>query len=164
AVNTNSQGFAQVNFTLGSRAGAGNNKVQASSVGVVSTPVFTESATSSAATMIVVDSGNSQSGVVGQALPLPFIAIVTDAGHNRLGNVPVSFTVTGGGGSFNGQNAILTTSDSDGRVQAILTLGPQAGVNNNIVTATFSGNTGLPATYTATSYIPGPLANTAISG
>ena len=32
-------------------------------------------------------------GVVGQALPLPFIAIVTDAGHNRLGNIPVTFTV-----------------------------------------------------------------------
>ncbi len=164
AVNTNSQGQAQVNFALGSHAGAGNNMVQASAVGIVSTPVFTESATASAPAMIVVDSGNNQSGVVGQPLPLPFIAIVTDLGHNRLGNVPVSFTATSGGGSFSGQNAVIATSDSDGRVEVVLTLGPQAGINNNVVTANFAGNSGLPATFTATSYIPGPVQNTSISG
>ncbi len=164
AVNTNGQGQAQVNFTLGSRAGAGNNMVQASAAGITTTPVFTESATSTAPAMIVIDSGNNQSGVVGQALPLPFIAIVTDAGHNRLGNVQVSFTATSGGGSFGGQNAILATSDSDGRVQAVLTLGPQAGINNNVVTANFSGNQGLAATFSATAFIPGPVQNTMISG
>jgi hypothetical protein len=164
AVNTNAQGRAQINYILGSRAGAGNNTVEASVTGIQNTAVFTESATSTAASMIVVDSGNNQSGVVGQALPLAFIAIVTDSGHNRLGNVPVSFTVKSGGGSFGGQNATTATSDSDGRVQAILTLGSQDGVSNNVVEANFSGNVGLPVSFTATAVIPGPPANTMISG
>jgi hypothetical protein len=164
AVNTNSQGQAQVNMILGSRAGAGNNLVTASSAGVATTPIFAESGNSTAAAMIVVDSGNDQSGVVGQALPLPFIAIVTDAGHNRIGNVPVTFTVPLGGGTFSGQPSYTTTSDSDGRVEAVLTLGPADGINNNQVQATFTGNAGLPVTFTATGRIPGPAANTIISG
>ena len=164
AVNTNAQGQAQVNFILGSRSGAGNNMVTASSAGVGTTAVFTESATPTAAAMIVVDSGNDQSGVVGQALPLPFIAIVTDAGHNRLGNVRVTFTIPQGGGTFNGQPSLVATSDSDGRVQAVLTLGPQEGVNNNQVQATFAGNSGLPAVFSASGKIPGPPQNTIISG
>jgi hypothetical protein len=164
AVNTNGQGQAQVNYVLGSRAGAGNNQVQASATGIATTPIFTESATTAAPAMVVVDSGNNQNGVVGQSLPLPFIAIVTDSGHNRLANVQVSFTVTQGGGTIGGKNAAIATSDSDGRVQAVLTLGPQSGINSNVVAATFSGNTGLPATFSATSLIPGPPQNTAISG
>ncbi len=164
AINTNGQGQAQVFYILGSHAGSGNNMVQASSVGIAATPVFTESATTTPPSMIVVDSGNNQSGVVGQALPLPFIAILTDAGHNRLGNVPVTFTMKQGGGTINGQTTYNTTSDSDGRVQGILTLGPQAGINNNLVEANFLGNAGLPASFTATAYVPGPPQNTAISG
>lgn len=164
AVNTNAQGMAQVNYILGSRAGAGNNQVKASATGITSTPVFTESATSTGPALIVVDSGGNQSGVVGQALPLPFIAIVTDAGHNRLPNVQVSFTVTQGGGTFSGQSTVNAVTDSDGRVEQILTLGPQNGISNNVVTANFAGNTGLPASFTATSYIPGPPQNTTITG
>jgi len=162
AVNTNGQGQAQVYFTLGSRAGSGNNVVTASSAGIASTAIFTETANSNAVSAIVVDSGNNQSGVVGQALPLPFIVITTDAGHNRLGNVTVTFTVTQGGGNFGGPAAITTTSDSDGRAEAILTLGAAAGPN--VVTADFAGDTGLPATFTANGRIPGPPANTTISG
>ncbi|HWF08832.1 MAG TPA: choice-of-anchor X domain-containing protein [Bryobacteraceae bacterium] len=162
AVNTDVQGQAQVFYTLGSRAGAGNNVVTASSSGIATTGVFTESATATAAAAIVIDSGNSQSGVVGQALPLPFIAIVTDARHNRLGGVTVTFSVSQGGGTLGGLDSITATSDSDGRVQAILTLGAAAGPN--AVEATFAGNTALPATFTATALVPGPLASTLISG
>ena len=87
---------------VGSRAGAGNNLVEASATGVASTADFSASATAGAPSLMVVDSGNNQTGVVGQALPLPFIAIVTDANNNRLANVPVSFEVKGGAGSFGG--------------------------------------------------------------
>ena len=47
----------------------------------------------------------------GQALALPFIAIVTDAGFNRLADVPVTFTVKQGGGTLGGQPT-LTTHDA----------------------------------------------------
>ena len=45
---------------------------------MATTAVFSASAVSTGAALINVDSGNNQFGVVGQALPLPFIAVVTD--------------------------------------------------------------------------------------
>jgi glucodextranase-like protein len=164
AVNTDAQGLASVQLTLGSHAGAGNNLVEASATGVPATAVFSASASSTGATLINVDSGNNQFGVVGQSLPLPFIAVVTDAGHNRIPGVPVTFTVKQGGGNISGQPSVTLNSDGDGRIQAILTLGADAGTNNNVVEATFPGNTAFPASFTATARTLGPAAATAISG
>lgn len=164
AINTDAQGLASVQFTLGTHAGAGNNLVEASATGITATGVFSASANSTGATLINVDSGNNQFGVVGQSLPLPFIAVVTDAGHNRIPNVPVTFSVTKGGGNINGQPSITLNSDGDGRVQAVLTLGPDAGINNNLVEASFPGNAGFTAAFTATARTSGPAAATTISG
>lgn len=164
AVNTNAQGQASVQFTLGSHAGAGNNLVEASTIGVPATAVFSSSAVSSGATLINVDSGNNQFGVVGESLPLPFIAVVTDAGHNRIPGVPVTFTAKQGKGNINGRPSVTSNSDGDGRVEVVLTLGPDAGINNNLVEATFPGNAAFPATFTATGRTLGPAATTAISG
>lgn len=164
AVNTDAQGLATVNFTLGTHAGSGNNLVEASSTGIATTATFSASAFSTDATLINVDSGNSQFGVVGQRVPLPFIAVVTDAGHNRIPDVPVTFTVRQGGGNINGQTSVTLNTDGDGRVQVILTLGPDAGINNNLVEASFPGNAGFPAAFTATSRISGPASATTISG
>jgi hypothetical protein len=164
AVNTDAQGLASVPFTLGSHAGAGNNLVEASTTGVPATAVFSASASSTGATLINVDSGNNQFGVVGQSLPLPFIAVVTDAGHNRIPGVPVTFTVKQGAGNINGQSSVTLNSDGDGRVQVVLTLGPDAGINNNLLEATFPGNAAFPASFTATARTQGPAAATAISG
>ena len=87
AINTDAQGQARAYLKLGSRAGAGNNLIEASAVGVVSTADFSASATPGSPHLMVVDSGNNQTGVVGQNLPLPFIAIVADANYNRLAGV-----------------------------------------------------------------------------
>lgn len=164
AVNTNAQGLATVRFTLGSRAGAGNNLVEASTTGVASTAVFTASATPAAPGLIIVDTGSDQTGVTGQRLPLPFVAVVTDNGYNRLPGTQVTFTVKKGGGSFAGNQTFVTTSDSDGRVMATLTLGPEQGVSNNLVEATFVGNSGFPVAFTASGLTPGPANQTRISG
>jgi hypothetical protein len=164
AVNTNAQGQASIQFALGTHAGAGNNLVEASTAGVATTAVFSESAVSTGATLINVDSGSNQFGVVGQVLPLPFIAVVTDAGHNRIPGVPVTFTVKQGGGSVDGRPSVTLNSDGDGRVEVLLALGPDAGINNNLLEATFPGNTGFPAAFTATGRIAGAAADTAITG
>lgn len=168
AVNTDAQGRAQVFYTLGSRAGAGNNLVEASTSGLATTADFAASATPGGATLVVVDSGNNQSGVVGQALPLPFIAIVTDARNNRLANVPVTFAVRNGGGSFAGPAGPVTTlqtvSDADGRIAARLILGPDQGINNNLVEALLPGSASFPAAFSANGLIPGPADQTRISG
>jgi Glucodextranase, domain B len=163
-VNTNAQGLASANFTLGSRVGAGNNVITASTAGLATTAVFAASATPAASGLIVIDSGNNQSGVISQGLSLPFIAVVTDTGFNRLSGVPVTFTVKTGGGNFAGSTTLSGTSDSDGRVMATLTLGPNPGINNNLVEANFAGNTGFPATFNATGLAPGPANSTSISG
>ena len=166
AVNTDSQGQARSYFTLGSRAGAGNNLVEASTAGIATTADFVATATPGAAQLVVVDSGNNQFGVVGQPLPLPFIAIVTDNSNNRLRGIPVTFSATGGGGGFGAARlpTLQTTSDSDGRVAATLVMGPDAGVNNNVVEVSFGGNTGHRAAFAATGMVPGPASQTRISG
>ena len=163
-VTTDANGRSQVQFTLGTRAGAGNNQVQASAVGFDGQVIFCATAATAPAARIVVDSGNNQHGVVAQALPLPFSAIVVDQGNNRLPDVPVTFTVTQGGGSIGGQQAVTVDTDSDGRAQAVLTLGSGAGVENNMVEASFAGNTGAPAGFVASGALPGDPANTSVSG
>jgi hypothetical protein len=163
-VPTDADGHAQANWTLGTHSGAASDMVQAYAVGYNGIINFTATANQSQPGLIVVDSGNSQTGVIGQPLPQPFVAVVTDSGFNRLTNVNVTFTVQQGGGSFGGQTMYTTTSDSDGRVQAVLTLGIQEGIRNNLVSANFEGNTGFPATFSASGMVAGNAANTTVTG
>ncbi len=162
--NTNGQGQAQVAFALGSRSGAGSNRVEAFSAGFGGNAIFTASGTAGGANKIVVDSGLNQTGATGRALPFPFVAIVTDGGNNRLGGVPVTFAIRSGGGTLGGLNAFTSLTDSDGRAMATLTLGLEEGQSNNVVEATFAGNPGQPAVFSATALTPGPTQNTTISG
>ncbi|GGE88771.1 choice-of-anchor X domain-containing protein [Massilia psychrophila] len=168
AVNTDAQGQARSYFRLGSRAGAGagNNLVEASAAGIATTVDFVATASPGGPRLVVVDSGNNQFGVVGQALPLPFIAIVTDASNNRLRGIPVAFSVTGGGGGFGTPRSptLQGVSDSDGGVAATLVMGPDAGVNNNVVEVSFGDNPGYSAAFAATGMVPGPANLTRISG
>jgi hypothetical protein len=87
---------------------------------------------------------------------------VTGVGHNRLPNIPVTFTVKQGGGSINGP--VTMNTDSDGHASAILILGQQEGISNNLVEANFAGNTGFPVTFTASGMAAGDPAQTKISG
>jgi hypothetical protein len=163
-VNTDSTGKAQAFLTLGTRAGAGNNVVEAYAPNYDGLALFTASSTPQAAAKINVDSGNNQFGSIGQKLPLPFVAVVTDQGHNRLGNIPVTFTVRQGGGNLNGATSLSTVTDGDGRALAVLTLGSQPGQDNNVVEATFPGNPSFAAAFAATAKAPGDPAQTSISG
>ena len=164
AVTTDVNGQAQVLWTLGQRAGAGINTLQASSALAVSSANFSATGFTGDATQIVVDSGNNQTGILGQPLPFPFVVIVVDAGHNRVPNVPVTFTAKQGGGNLGGASAQTINTDSNGRAIAVLTVGLQEGTNNNVVEATFPNNPGFPAAFAATAKAPGDPANTTISG
>jgi hypothetical protein len=163
-VKSGGDGRAQVTWNLGHRSGAGGNSVQAYSVGFDGTAVFTATGTQGPAGKIVVDTGNDQVGAIDAPLPKPFIAVVIDDGNNRLGGVPVTFTVTAGGGSFEGQPSFTVNSDSDGRAAATLTLGDQEGNANNVVEATFPTNFGFPAAFAASGRAPGNPNNTVITG
>lgn len=163
-VPTDTNGRASVQFTLGTWAGAGNNQVEATATDFVGETRFSASALPAGANSIVVDAGNLQFGVVGQPLPKPFIATVIDRDSNRLGGVPVTFRVLAGGGNFSGQQQTTVNTDSDGRAQAVLTLGPDEEFDNNIIEATFPNNPGASATFTASGKVAGNPADTKISG
>lgn len=161
---TDALGQAQVQWTLGMRAGAGGNTMEAYSVGISGTAIFTATGTQGSPGKIVVDTGNDQIGPIGQRLPKPLIAVVVDDGNNRRGGVPVTFRVVEGGGSFEGESSVTVTSDPDGRVAATLTLGTQEGNANNLVSVTFESNQGYPASFTASGRAPGDPARTTITG
>jgi hypothetical protein len=165
AVVTAGDGRASVRFTLGSRAGTGNQAVEVSSVGFRGA-VFRASAQPSIPSLIVVDAGDQQVGIAGQTLPRPLIAVVTDAGHNRLEGALVRFTVVLGQGRFeNGLPEVLVATDSDGRAIVPFVLDAQEGIVNNVVEARIELLPEGPAAgFAATGRAAGDPARTAIKG
>ena len=166
AVTTGADGKASVHFTLGSRAGVGAQAVEAESAGFAGPAVFTATALPGEPALIVVDSGGEQIGIAGRPLPRPLVAAVTDSGFNRLGGVPVRFTVVKGAGRLDdGPAEEVVTTDSDGRAIVQFTLDPEEGVSNNVVEARVDGLEPSPlASWTATGMTAGDPAETSISG
>jgi hypothetical protein len=78
--------------------------------------------------------------------------------------VPVVFSVLEGGGSFGGAQSLSVNSDSDGRAQAVLTLGPEEGIANNMATAAIDAPGAAAATFIATGQYAGNPADTSVSG
>src|SRR5438445_9344449 len=146
-VQTDANGQAGVSLQLGSRVGNGNNQVMASSPGFVGEVMFCETSKVGAPAQIHVVSGESQTGSPGQHLPESLEAIVVDSGGNPVSGVPVVFKVEQGGGQLEGADVVTKTSDDDGRVAAELSLAQQEGINNNVVSASFTGLTGSPANF-----------------
>jgi hypothetical protein len=166
AVTTDAAGRAQTIFTLGTRAGAANQVVEASAVGFAGPAVFTASALPAEPAAIVVDSGGLQVGVAGQRVPRPLIAAVIDSGHNRLEGIPVVFRVVQGAGRFaDGSGEAVVTTDSDGRAIVTFTLDSEEGVANNVVEARIVGfEEGPLASFVASGRAAGDPAATSISG
>ncbi|MDP9191858.1 MAG: carboxypeptidase-like regulatory domain-containing protein [Acidobacteriota bacterium] len=132
---TNAQGEASAVWTLGMRAGVSFNRVEVRSDRSVNFAAFQAQTVQGQPNLIVVDSGQSQFGATGQRLPRPLVAVVVDAGSNRLAGVPVIFAVERGGGSIDGQSSVTVVSDSDGRAWVNPTLGDEAGNDSNVFVA-----------------------------
>jgi PKD repeat protein len=165
-VTTDASGLASVSFTLGMRAGPATQIVTAAAAGFAGPATFTEGALPGPAALLVVDSGDQQVGVAGQQLPRPLVAVVADAGFNRLGGVVVDLSVAKGLGLFaNGLSTLTATSDSDGRVIVPFVLDPAEGIANNVVKAQVAGLANSPAVaFSATGWAAGPAAATSVSG
>lgn len=163
-VPTDGSGRAAVLFTLGDTAGEGNNRVTATALGVAGEVSFCATALPAPANKILANMGDNQRGVTGQPLANRFEALVVDLDGNPLQGVDVTFTVVKGNGRLDGQESQVRVTGNDGIARAVLALGPDPGISNNVVNATFEGLTGLPATFTATGLAPGDPANTRFSG
>lgn len=73
------------------------------------------------ATSLSVVQGNLQTAAVGTLLPTPVVMRVRGSDGLPLGKVPISFTVTSGGGSVDPGTVV---SDANGEVKAKWSLGP----------------------------------------
>jgi methionine-rich copper-binding protein CopC len=133
---TGADGLAAIGFEVGTRAGRGNQVVEATAVGFAGTARFFLDALPGEATDLVVDTGTQQLGITGQRLPEPLVAIAVDAAFNPLPGLPVTFQVVAGGGHFeNGPEVLEVTTDAKGQAIATLILGPEEGEVNNAVVA-----------------------------
>ncbi len=157
---TNSSGLAEVRLTLGPTTGNKNNVVEARSsydgVELDGSPViFRASAKANNAAKLLYVEGNNQRGTVGEPLPMAFKVRVTDQYDNPVEGHPVTFKVTAGGGTLNGDadTLVVVNTNNEGYAQATLTLGHKAGTNNNVVEASATNGVGplegSPVTFTA---------------
>jgi len=106
------------------------------------------------ATQIAVAAGQAQTATVGTAVGVLPAVVVRDAMGNGVPGVAVNFAVGSGGGTVAG--AAVTTNASGVATVDRWTLGAMLGVNT--LTATATGLTGSPLTFTATAVAAIPTA------
>jgi alpha-tubulin suppressor-like RCC1 family protein len=85
---------------------------------------------------LVLLAGGDQSGIVGEALPVPLRVKVTAASGAAVQGVPVGFEVSAGGGEMRPAEVV---TDSLGEATAVWTLGPMAGVDVNAANVSVAG-------------------------
>ena len=91
-------------------------------------------------------SGDNQQGTSGAELTRPLVVELRDQYDNPLPDAQVMFTVTAGNGKLNGKfTAENIMTDTNGRAQSTLTLGPNPGTN----TVEVSGIGLVPVTFNA---------------
>jgi hypothetical protein len=153
---SDASGLASVTRTLGSTAGP--QSTLAESPGLSGSPVtFLHTATSGSATGVAIVSGNEQSGVPGTALAQPLVVQVNDASGNPVAGAPVTWVVTGGGGTL---DPSTSTTDATGRASSVWTLGPAPGSNTAEAVVSGVGQ----ATFTATGLVGTPNEIRIVSG
>jgi parallel beta-helix repeat protein len=119
-------GRAQVNLTLGSAPGQITVTAEIASNGI-NQVIFTIQANAGSPYDIIIVSGNGQSARVGESLQDPLIVEVTDQFGNPIFGAEVWFNITFGNGTLDILGPI--TTDTSGRAQTNLTLGPNPGSN-----------------------------------
>lgn len=103
---------------------------------------------------IALVAGDQQTATVGAAVPIPPAVVVKDADDNSLPGVPVTFSVTSGGGSVT--SGSVTTGSGGVATVGQWTLGKTAGTNRVKAEVTGSALSGSPVIFTAAA-VPGPL-------
>ena len=141
---TDEDGEAFAYWRMGSDAGCGNNRIQVTSKDVAGTAYFCASANPRPAEQINIGSGNDQRGAADTNAIDPLRVWVNDT-CNGVKDIPVIFTVISGGGKVNGEDETVAVTTLTGHAGVSFQYGPNTG--NNVIQATFDGNTGPPATF-----------------
>ena len=131
SVTTDANGRAESRLTLGPNPGT--NTVTVSVAGITQAETFNAEGVRIPTTLEIV-SGNDQEGLPGAALDKAFVVEVRNQSDKPLPGVQVTFSVSSGGGTLSGTS---TTTDSNGRAESTLTLGPNPGINT--VTVSVAG-------------------------
>jgi hypothetical protein len=126
---TDATGFGQAIYELGNVLGAQRVSVK---VGSQNPITFRMTATTAAASVLRIASGNNQNGFVASPLKNPLVVEVTDAVGNPKPGVLVNFIVASGGGTV---SASSVASDAQGRASVNWTLGPNEGAQAVTVTS-----------------------------
>ena len=120
---TGADGRAESILTLGPNPGT--NTVSAAVTGVQEGQTFTVEGVRIPESLKII-SGDEQQGLPGEVLEKVFVVEVRDQFDKPLQGAEVTFSVTSGGGTL---SAITAITDSNGRAESILTLGPNPGTN-----------------------------------
>ena len=120
---TDANGRAEITLTLGTNPG--KNTVEATVTGTEEKLTFTAEGIRIPKALNII-SGMDQAGLPGETLEKPFVVEVRDQTDNPLPDVEITFKVTSGDGTLSETN---TTTDSNGRAESTLTLGPSPGIN-----------------------------------
>ena len=118
---TDADGFATTNFT----PNAPSTAIVEASADALSPVNFTVQVGDSPDKVLPI-SGRNQNGAPGSQLAEPFVVEVQNANAEPIVGIPVTFTVTAGGGSV---SAATATTDANGQAQTYLTLGRTYGAN-----------------------------------
>ncbi len=144
--NTDANGIATANWTLGTTAGT--QTATATLNGATGSPVtFMATATPGPATQLIQVSGNSQNGITNAALANPVVVKVADRFGNGVSGVTVAWQVTSGAASVTPPSG---PTDGTGAAQRTVTIGATSGAVT--ITATSTGLTGSPISFLATPY------------
>lgn len=129
---TDANGLASAVYMLGTRTGAGSNRVAVGTPGSLTSVEFCATALPAPPNRIaIIPMSDQQAGIVGKPLVEPFAAVVSDISGNPVPGVAVQFRVIEGGGSFSGAETVTANTGPDGIARALLTLGPNPGTANN---------------------------------
>jgi hypothetical protein len=146
---TDAQGLSQAVLTLGSKIGT--YVVSASAGTLDGSPIgFSARATVGAASVVVLSSGDNQTGAISTELLQPMVVRVTDAGSNLITGANVVFALETAPTGARGQalRIVSGVTDGSGQASAYLSLGDRDG--RYTVTATVTGLTPVRFNHTAT--------------
>jgi len=132
---SDSAGIASVGgWRLGTLVGA--NGVKVGGTGLAGTPItFSATGLVDVPSQMVAFSGDGQSALIGSALSINPAARVSDQYGNAVGGIPVTFSVSLGGGSIGTPATVMTDTAGIAR-SPTWTLGLLAGLNTLSATAT----------------------------